>query len=238
MCRNIRTLFNFAPQLTDEEVRAASLQFVRRISGFNRPSKANEAALVQLAQSARGCLSRGHSSRSPGQCKESRRGASPRNGSPSAEGRSTVRVRFAELVRRMVPQPGAERCHHEAWTRGGDPRPADGICQEVSGGNVDAGKQPHSRRARRPVARGQFLGGLLLRGRSALPSLRASRHACREGRQDQIAHADDDIRDIEEHYPGQSPSPRASPPARRPGPLRRFSGLPRFSIRSAGSRPF
>jgi hypothetical protein len=44
MCRNIRTLFNFDPPVTDEEVRAASLQFVRKISGFNKPSKANEAA--------------------------------------------------------------------------------------------------------------------------------------------------------------------------------------------------
>ena len=44
MCRNIRTLFNFDPPVTPEEVRAASLQFVRKISGFNRPSKANEAA--------------------------------------------------------------------------------------------------------------------------------------------------------------------------------------------------
>lgn len=42
MCRNIRTLFNFDPPVTDEEVRAASLQFVRKISGFNKPSKANE----------------------------------------------------------------------------------------------------------------------------------------------------------------------------------------------------
>jgi hypothetical protein len=42
MCRNIRTLFNFEPPVTDEEVRAASLQFVRKISGFNKPSKANE----------------------------------------------------------------------------------------------------------------------------------------------------------------------------------------------------
>jgi hypothetical protein len=46
MCRNIRTLFNFDPPVTDEEVRAASLQFVRKISGFNKPSKANEAAFV------------------------------------------------------------------------------------------------------------------------------------------------------------------------------------------------
>jgi len=44
MCRNIRTLFNFDPPVTPEEVRAASLQFVRKISGFNKPSKANEAA--------------------------------------------------------------------------------------------------------------------------------------------------------------------------------------------------
>lgn len=44
MCRNIRTLFNFDPPVTEEEVRAASLQFVRKISGFNKPSKANEGA--------------------------------------------------------------------------------------------------------------------------------------------------------------------------------------------------
>jgi hypothetical protein len=44
MCRNIKTLFNFDPPVTDEEVHAASLQFVRKISGFNKPSKANEAA--------------------------------------------------------------------------------------------------------------------------------------------------------------------------------------------------
>jgi hypothetical protein len=44
MCRNIKTLFNFDPPVTEEEVRAASLQFVRKISGFNKPSKANEPA--------------------------------------------------------------------------------------------------------------------------------------------------------------------------------------------------
>jgi hypothetical protein len=43
MCRNIKTLFNFDPLVTDEEVRAASLQFVRKITGFNKPSRANEA---------------------------------------------------------------------------------------------------------------------------------------------------------------------------------------------------
>ena len=46
MCRNIRTLFNFEPPVTEEEIRAASLQFVRKISGFNKPSKANEAAFL------------------------------------------------------------------------------------------------------------------------------------------------------------------------------------------------
>jgi hypothetical protein len=44
MCRNIKVLFNFDPPVTDEEVRAASLQFVRKVSGFNKPSKSNEAA--------------------------------------------------------------------------------------------------------------------------------------------------------------------------------------------------
>lgn len=47
MCRNIKTLFNFDPPVTDQEIRAASLQFVRKISGFNKPSKANEAAFLK-----------------------------------------------------------------------------------------------------------------------------------------------------------------------------------------------
>jgi len=46
MCRNIKTLFNFEPPVTEEEVRAAALQYVRKISGFNKPSKANEAAFL------------------------------------------------------------------------------------------------------------------------------------------------------------------------------------------------
>jgi len=44
MCRNIKTLFNFAPPATEDEIRSASLQFVRKLSGFNKPSKANEPA--------------------------------------------------------------------------------------------------------------------------------------------------------------------------------------------------
>jgi hypothetical protein len=46
VCRNIKTLFNFQPPVTEEEIRAASLQFVRKVSGFNKPSKANEAAFL------------------------------------------------------------------------------------------------------------------------------------------------------------------------------------------------
>ena len=46
MCRNIRTLFNFEPPATDAEVQAAALQFVRKVSGFNQPSKVNEAAFL------------------------------------------------------------------------------------------------------------------------------------------------------------------------------------------------
>jgi len=47
MCRNIKTLFNFDPPVTPDEVQAAALQFVRKISGFNKPSKANEKAFLQ-----------------------------------------------------------------------------------------------------------------------------------------------------------------------------------------------
>ena len=50
MCRNIKTLFNFEPPATDEEIRAASLQFVRKLSGFNKPSKVNEAAFESAIQ--------------------------------------------------------------------------------------------------------------------------------------------------------------------------------------------
>jgi len=50
MCRNIRTLFNFAPPATDGELRAASLQFVRKLSGFNAPSKANEAVFARSVE--------------------------------------------------------------------------------------------------------------------------------------------------------------------------------------------
>ena len=50
MCRNIKTLFNFDPPATDEEIKAASLQFVRKLSGFHEPSKANEAAFNEAIE--------------------------------------------------------------------------------------------------------------------------------------------------------------------------------------------
>jgi hypothetical protein len=61
MCRNIKTLFNFEPPVTDEEIGAAALQFVRKVSGFNKPSKANEpaflAAIEEIAAVSRKLLS-------------------------------------------------------------------------------------------------------------------------------------------------------------------------------------
>src|SRR5262249_3149327 len=60
MCRNIKLLFNFAPPVTEEEIRAASLQFVRKVSGFNKPSKTNEivfdAAIDEVAAACRKLL--------------------------------------------------------------------------------------------------------------------------------------------------------------------------------------
>jgi hypothetical protein len=60
MCRNIKTLYNFAPPVTDEEIRAASLQFVRKICGFSKPSQANETAFLfaveEIAAASRSLL--------------------------------------------------------------------------------------------------------------------------------------------------------------------------------------
>jgi hypothetical protein len=58
MCRNIKTLFNFDPPVTDDEIRAASLQFVRKISGFTKPSKANEAAFLAAVEEVAGVSAR------------------------------------------------------------------------------------------------------------------------------------------------------------------------------------
>ena len=85
MCRNIKTLFNFDPPATDEEIRAASLQFVRKLSGFNTPSQANEAAFTraidEVAEIARRLID------------SLKTGASPRNREEVA---AAARARSAE----------------------------------------------------------------------------------------------------------------------------------------------
>ena len=82
MCRNIRTLFNFDPPATDDEVRAAALQFVRKLSGFNGPSKANEAAFHRavddVAKVANGLLQSLETNRPPRDREEEARKARAR----------------------------------------------------------------------------------------------------------------------------------------------------------------
>jgi hypothetical protein len=58
MCRNIKTLYNFDPPVTEEEIRAASLQFVRKISGFNKPAKVNEASFLAAVDEIAGISAR------------------------------------------------------------------------------------------------------------------------------------------------------------------------------------
>lgn len=73
MCRNIRTLYNFDPPVTDEEIRAAALQFVRKITGFHKPSRANEnafnAAVDEIATASSRLLASLHSTGAP-RCRE------------------------------------------------------------------------------------------------------------------------------------------------------------------------
>lgn len=76
MCRNVRTLFNFDPPATDEEIRAAALQFVRKVSGFNAPSKTNEAAFnlaVEQVDEATRTLIRSLSTSAPPRDRETER---------------------------------------------------------------------------------------------------------------------------------------------------------------------
>ena len=91
MCRNIRTLFNFAPPATDEEVRASALQFVRKLSGFAQPSKANAAAfrraVDEVTDVARRLLDSLETS------------AEPRDrATEAAKARARSRQRFARLI--------------------------------------------------------------------------------------------------------------------------------------------
>ncbi len=88
MCRNIKTLFNFEPPATEDEVRASALQFVRKLSGFNKPSQANEAAFAaaveEVSAAARKLLASLHTH------------AAPRDREVEAEkARARARERFA-----------------------------------------------------------------------------------------------------------------------------------------------
>jgi len=89
MCRNIRTLFNFAPPATEEEIRAASLQFVRKLSGFNAPSHANSAAFARAVDEVAGAASRLLASL------ETTRPPRDRT-AEAAKARARARVRFAQ----------------------------------------------------------------------------------------------------------------------------------------------
>jgi hypothetical protein len=88
MCRNIRTLFNFEPPATEEEIRASALQFVRKLSGFNKPSHANAAAfdraVDEVADTARRLLDSLHTS-APARDREAE----------AAKARERARERFA-----------------------------------------------------------------------------------------------------------------------------------------------
>ncbi len=91
MCRNIKTLFNFAPPASEAEIRAASLQFVRKLSGFNAPSKANEATFNQAVNDIAAVASVLLASLSTH--------AAPRNRELEAEkARERSRLRFTRIV--------------------------------------------------------------------------------------------------------------------------------------------
>ena len=115
MCRNIRTLFNFDPPVTDDEVRAASLQFVRKITGFNKPSKANEEAfqaaideiagisrrlLRSLETSAISCYSLGQDPWAPCRYLPAREGVPDACGKSTQVGRSNDRPLLGRTVLR------------------------------------------------------------------------------------------------------------------------------------------
>jgi len=88
MCRNIRTLFNFAPPATEEEIRASALQFVRKLSGFTEPSRANAAAFTravdEVSQAARRLLDALETARPPRD-----------RGAEAEKARARARARFA-----------------------------------------------------------------------------------------------------------------------------------------------
>ena len=106
MCRSIKTLFNFQPPVTEEEIRAASLQFVRKVSGFNKPSKANQAAFLaavdEIAGSAANLLSSLETN------------APPRSRAEETAKASTRSPRFPkQLAATSYARRGAEKPNHK-----------------------------------------------------------------------------------------------------------------------------
>ena len=109
MCRNIKTLFNFEPPATDDEIRAASLQFVRKLSGFNSPSQANQAAFDQAIEEVTAAAS--DADRFAG---HQRRSARPRSRSAARQGPQRGAFPAAQVTRlpscRRGNRPPRRRC--------------------------------------------------------------------------------------------------------------------------------
>ncbi len=94
MCRNIKTLYNFDPPTTEEEIRAASLQFVRKISGFNKPSKANEQSFLSAVDEVATVSARpAPVARNECAAKESGRGGGQGEGSGGGKVRNVSRMK-------------------------------------------------------------------------------------------------------------------------------------------------
>src|ERR1044071_3001572 len=123
MCRNIRNLYNFKPPATDEEIHASSLQFVRKLSGFNRPSKANEEAfnlaVAEVAHAARHLIQSLVTTAPPRDREVEAEKARARSALRFAEGR--LRSRAAPGTSPLDPAPGgASSCrprnlNRDAW---------------------------------------------------------------------------------------------------------------------------
>ena len=128
MCRNIHTLHNFEPPATDEEIRGAALQYVRKISGFNKPSKANEEAFARaLDEVAAGLQAR------------QRRVVGQRAG----DGRAQRRGLAGELAERQLAGRRERRARHELE----DPRLGDFLGRGHQGVDRGVGDRPRPRQA-------------------------------------------------------------------------------------------
>jgi hypothetical protein len=104
MCRNLKLLFNFQPPVTDSEIRAASLQFVRKVSGFNKPSKANEPAFDAALKEIEGSITRLLGSLQPTRLRATVKSRLPKPGS----GRQCATAVFASSPRETNVSSGLQ----------------------------------------------------------------------------------------------------------------------------------